>query len=61
MRSQKAGYSGIGLNELTLSVKDHNCLVPLDETEEIIKKGKKRLINTLGQSSPALVFPSLVE
>jgi len=28
LRSQKAGYSGIGLNELTLSVRDHNSQVP---------------------------------
>jgi hypothetical protein len=61
LRSQKAGYSGIGLNELTLSVKDHNCLVPLAETMDTVREGKKRLINNMGHSSPSLIFPLIID
>jgi hypothetical protein len=57
LRSQKVGYSGIGLNELTLSVKDNNLLVKIDETLKFIDQGKKRLVNTLSLSSPAILFP----
>lgn len=61
LRSQKAGYSGIGLNELSLSIKDHNCQVPLPHTLLIIAQARKRLIRNLSQSSPAIVFPMVVE
>jgi hypothetical protein len=61
LRSEKAGYSGIGLNELTLSVYDHNSQVAARDTLPIIAEGRKRLIRTLSLSSPALVFPQAVE
>lgn len=61
LRSQKAGYSGIGLNELTLSIKDHNCLIPKEETLNIIREGKARLIKSLSQSSPMIIFPMVPE
>lgn len=61
LRSQKAGYSGIGLNELTLSVRDHNWQVSASETLALISEGKQRLLRTLALSSPALLFPAVVE
>lgn len=61
LRSQKAGYSGIGLNELTLSVLDHNWQVSPQQTLALIAEGKQRLIRTLSLSSPALLFPQVVE
>jgi hypothetical protein len=61
LRSQKAGYSGIGLNELTLSVRDHNWQVTPPETLPLITQGKDRLVRTLALSSPALLFPQVVE
>jgi hypothetical protein len=61
LRSQKAGYSGIGLNELTLSVRDHNWHVPMDDTLSLIAEGKQRLLRTLALSSPGLLFPQVVE
>ena len=59
LRSQKAGYSGIGLNELTLSVKDHNSLVQVQETISMIGEGKARLIKNMSLSSPSLIYPML--
>lgn len=60
LRSEKPGFSGIGLNELTLAVHDHNTRIPPHRTLPVIAQGKERLIKTMSLSSPGLVFPAAV-
>ncbi len=46
---------------MTLSIKDHNCLVPKEETLELVKEGKSKLIRNLSLSSPMIIFPMAIE
>ena len=38
--SQRSGFSGIGLNELTLSLIDHNKPVKIDNTISIVDRAR---------------------
>lgn len=61
LRSERIGYSGIGLNELTLSIVDQNVRVREEQTMEVVAAGKERLLQCLSQGSPGIVFPRAVK
>jgi hypothetical protein len=42
--SVRAGFSGIGLNELTLSMINHNRHIPEKRVEEVVRDAKKVVV-----------------
>ena len=47
IKSEKPGFSGIGMNELSLSLVDHNRNVNAEKVEEIIAESKKAVVEAL--------------
>lgn len=45
--SVRCGFSGIGLNELTLSMINHNKPVPQHKSETVVMDAKKKVLEIL--------------
>lgn len=45
--STRPGFSGIGLNEVTLSMKNHNRSVPLERSQPLITQAKEKVMEIL--------------
>lgn len=48
LKNNRLGFSGIGLNELTLSMIDRNKKIKEDEVKEIMQESRWRLMKLLG-------------
>lgn len=52
LKNQLPGFSGIGLNEPTLALKDHNKPVLAKEVKDYMEKSKQKLVEIITDESP---------